>query len=69
MKKQLLFNTFITALLLAGPWPCITSALAESDWSIEFFDGLGGDTNRDGTVDIWDLLQIAEHWLSDCGQP
>ena len=30
---------------------------------------LQGDTNRDDSVDIWDLAQIAQHWLSYCNQP
>lgn len=30
--------------------------------------GLTGDTNQDGTVDILDLVPLIHHWLSNCGQ-
>ena len=38
------------------------------DWLSSGTD-LVGDTNRDGSVNAQDLLQVTEHWLSNCGQP
>ena len=38
------------------------------DWRLNG-SGLTGDTNKDLTVNLLDLLQLAQHWLSDCGQP
>ncbi len=30
---------------------------------------LTGDVNKDGIVSILDIMQVAEHWLSDCSLP
>lgn len=43
-------------------------AILGTSWS-QTGSALPGDTNKDGTVDIWDLLQVAEHWLEICSQP
>ena len=37
------------------------------DW-LETGPDLAGDTNWDQNVDIGDLAQIAQHWLSNCSQ-
>jgi len=39
-------------------------AILSANW-MSTGSGLGGDTNRDGIVDIWDLAQVTQHWLSD----
>jgi len=43
-------------------------AILGLDWRLNG-SGLAGDTNRDEYVDIWDLAQVAQHWLSSCDQP
>lgn len=43
-------------------------AIVASDWLLTGA-GLEGDTNRDEIVDITDLNQLVQHWLSNCGQP
>ncbi|GAH60576.1 unnamed protein product, partial [marine sediment metagenome] len=40
-------------------------AIVANDWQ-KTGPGLAGDTNRNEIVDIEDLAQIAQHWLSDC---
>jgi len=41
-------------------------AILALDW-LETGPGLAGDTNWDQDVDIHDLAQIAQYWLSSCG--
>ena len=43
-------------------------AMLAPDWLLTGYH-VAGDTNRDDSVDLWDLVQLAQHWLSDCGQP
>jgi alpha-mannosidase len=38
------------------------------DWRLNG-SGLTGDTNKDQTVNLLDLLQLAQQWLNYCGQP
>ena len=42
-------------------------ALLAHDWQ-KTGEALAGDTNNDGVVDIWDLMHLAQHWLSNCPQ-
>jgi len=51
-----------------GPVNLNDFAMLASGWRLAIYD-LAGDTNRDGVVDIIDLLQVVEHWLSECGPP
>ncbi len=43
-------------------------AFLASDWMSSEPDR-PGDLNANGTVDIWDITQFANHWLSDCTTP
>jgi hypothetical protein len=38
-----------------------------SDWQ-STDPGLAGDINADESVDIWDVQQLAWHWLCDYNQ-
>jgi len=40
-------------------------AVLAADWHLTG-SALAGDTNRDETIDFWDLAQVAQHWLEDC---
>ena len=42
-------------------------AVLASDWLLTG-PGLAGDVNTDGSVDNWDLAQLARHWLCDYDQ-
>ena len=42
-------------------------AILAGDWRANG-TGLTGDTNKDQTVNLLDLLQLAQHWLGECGQ-
>ena len=41
-------------------------ALLAANWQATG-EALVGDSNRDGIVDIKDVIQLAQHWLSSCG--
>ena len=41
-------------------------AILSQSWLLEGAD-LEADTNDDGIVDIYDLIQVAEHWGDFCG--
>ena len=38
-----------------------------ADWLLSAAE-LPGDINRDETVDLRDMQQVAQHWLADCAQ-
>lgn len=43
-------------------------AMLARDWLLTGYC-VAGDTNRDESVDLWDLAHLAQHWLSNCNQP
>ena len=53
-----------------GSTGCLGAVLSSKDGAVSFrrtVDSaplIAGDTNWDGVVDIWDLKQVMEHWLS-----
>ena len=52
----------------SNPVNFLDLTILAADWSMSS-PCLQGDTNRNNIVDVLDLAQIAEHWLSFCDQP